>query len=77
MTDKLDKILEQLTEQKVLLARIDERQQASTKDMHDLEGEVGVIKNEVNSLKRWKWTTAGGLAVITFGAQYILKHMVK
>jgi hypothetical protein len=70
MTEKLDKILDRLGEQAVQLARIEERLLTSQKD-------VKTLKREVDSLKRFKWTTAGALAALSFGAQYILKHMVK
>lgn len=63
MTEKIDKILE-------TVARIDERLKFAMQTQDEL-------KREVDSLKRWKWTTAGGIAVLTFGAQYLIRHMVK
>jgi hypothetical protein len=66
MQDKIDRVLEKLSEQAVQLARIEER-------LKQVEG----LKEEVDNLKRWRWTMVGGITVLSFGAQYILKHMVK
>lgn len=70
MQDKIDKILDKLTEQAVQLARIEERITPALDSIKHLE-------KEVDSLKRWKWTVAGGVAVISLGAQFILKQLVK
>ena len=70
MTDKIDRVLEKLAEQAVQLARIEEQ----IKSEKVLTAE---LRTDVADLKRWKWTWAGGIAVVTFSAQYLLKLMVK
>jgi hypothetical protein len=70
MTDKLDRVLEKLSEQAVQLARIEEQLKSEKSLTTELRADVA-------DLKRWKWKAVGGITVLSFGAQYILKMMVK
>lgn len=70
MQEKLDKILDKLTEQTVYLARLDERIKPALASIEHLE-------EEVDSLKRWKWTVAGGLGLLSIIAPFLMRIVIK
>jgi hypothetical protein len=72
-----EKILEKLSEQAIQLARIDERLKAYNESLDEHIRRTELLEKEVHELWRYKWAVAGGLAVVTFAAQFIIKNLMR
>jgi septation ring formation regulator EzrA len=73
---KLDRIMDKVSEQTVYLARVDERLKSLEADFEVHVEDDRKIATKLNHLERWYWSVLGGSAVVTFGIQFLLK-MVK
>lgn len=64
--DKLDAIDERLAKQGESLARLEERFAAHSQalDEHEIEDEK--MRQQVRNLEKWRWTTLGGIMLLTF-----------
>jgi hypothetical protein len=77
MNEKLDKILSDLSDLRTEQAVTNERLKHYNGSLDTHIKRTELLEKEVHELWRWKWFVAGGLAVITFSAQIIIKLMVK
>ena len=74
--DKLDKIMDKVSEQTVYLARVDERLKALETDFSQHVIDDKGLSSKLSTIERWHWSVLGGFTVISLGAQLLLR-MVK
>ena len=74
--EKLDRIMDKVSEQTVYLARVDERLKSLETDFAEHKDDDKKIAAKLGHLERWYWSVLGGFTVVTFGIQILLK-MVK
>ena len=71
--DKLDGIRDDITEIKIIQAGQAKDLTHHIKRTDQNEELIKSLKSEVHSLSQWKWTVAGGLAVLVFILQMWMK----
>lgn len=77
MNEKLDKILSDLSDLRTSQAVTNKCLEHYNESLDKHIKRTELLEKEVHDLWRWKWFVAGGLAVITFTAQILIKLMVK
>jgi hypothetical protein len=74
--EKLDRIMDKVSEQTVYLARVDERLKSLETDFAEHVEDDKRMAAKLSHIERWYWSALGGFTVVTFGIQILLK-MVK
>jgi hypothetical protein len=72
---KLDKILDKLGEHSETLAKHGVIHEQNAKELAYHIKRTDVLQNEVHSLWKWKWMVSGGIIVVTFILQLLIKKI--
>lgn len=70
MSEKLDAIHEEVTETRIAVGKIEEH-------LKLLNGTVGRNCDDIKALQKFNYKLAGGIAVIVFVADFIIRYALK
>ncbi|HEY9661988.1 MAG TPA: hypothetical protein V6C65_38835 [Allocoleopsis sp.] len=73
---KLDKLLDKVSEQNTFLGRVDERLQSLEEDFKSHVVDDKNLSSRIGKIEKWYWSTIGGVSVLSVIVPYFFK-MIK